>query len=247
MRNIIKNVWKYIMYFITKIYIGFDVYLINKIEKIPKSENTYSQFGQDMYVFEKIFNKKQNGFFVDIGANHPIKCNNTYLFELNNWTGLAIEPQDHLRILWPDMRKTTCLNYVIGPENKQVAFIEGQDNEDGLSGIKDFNKVSEDRQKETTKEQKRLDQILKDNNIEKIDYLSIDVEGYEMNVLESIDFNTVNIKVIGIENDLGFNKIPIIGKKLGSELGNNNIRKFLKSKGYTHKARIICDDFFVKM
>lgn len=236
------------MYFITKIYIGFDVYLINKIEKIPKSENiSYSQFGQDVYVFEKIFNKKQKGVFIDIGANHPIKCNNTYLLELNNWTGLAIEPQNHLRALWPNIRKTTCLDYVIGPENKEVQFIEGQDNEDGLSGIKNFNKVSENKQKEIIKEQKRLEQILDEYNIIDIDYLSIDVEGYEMNVLESIDFNKVNIKVINIENDLGFKKIPIIGKKIGNELGNNNIRKFLKSKGYTHKARIICDDFFVKI
>lgn len=247
LRQFIKHIWKNIMYIITKAYIGKDVYLINELKYIPHNQESYSQFGQDDYVFTKLFKNKQHGIFVDVGGNDPIKCNNTYLLEKNGWTGLAIEPQDNLRVLWKENRNTECLNYVIGPENKQVTFIEGGENEHGLSGIKGYNKVSKENQKEIIKEQKRLDEILKEKDLNNIDYLSIDVEGYEMSVLESIDFNKININIIGVENDLGFKKIPFIGKKLGSELGNKKIREYLHDKGYKHVARIICDDFFIKI
>lgn len=235
------------MYKVAKMYIGNNVYLINEIKYIPHAKESYSQFGQDDYVFTKLFKNKTNGIFVDVGGNHPVKCNNTYLLEKNGWNGIAIEPQDELRKLWPQNRKAQCLDYVIGPEGKEVTFIEGMGDEHGVSGIKGFNKVSTNNGKEIIKKQRRLDEILIENNLTNVDYLSIDVEGYEMSVLESIDFNKINIKILGVENDLGFDKIPFIGKKLGSELGNKEIRQYLKDKGYKYVGRIICDDFFIKI
>jgi FkbM family methyltransferase len=213
--------------------------------KSSKDSDSYSQFGQDVFVLKKIFKNKNNGFFVDIGANHPTDINNTYLLELKGWKGLAIEPQKNLKDLWPEARQTKCLQYVVGPENKKVEFVEGDNNEHVLSGVKGFNKCNDD-QKIVLLEQKRLSDILKEENISNIDYLSIDVEGYEMNVLQSIDFSKINIRTIGIENDIGFKSIPILGRKLGSGLGNNKIRKFLINKGYKYTARIACDDFFIK-
>jgi hypothetical protein len=54
-------------------------------------KNTYSQSTQDLFV-EKITNKKQNGYFLEIGSNHPIIHNNTYLLEKKyNWKGLMVE------------------------------------------------------------------------------------------------------------------------------------------------------------
>jgi FkbM family methyltransferase len=244
-KKIVKKYWKKIMSVFLKIYTGnFSLYIMNDLEKII-DRDFFSQFGQDIYVFNNIFGYKKDGVFVDVGANHPIHGSNTYLLELNGWTGLAVEPQKKLRDIWPQTRKTPCLNYVIGPENKEVSFIEASDEEHGLSGIEGFNKVKNNAKKITVI-QKRLDSLLTENKIESIDYLSIDVEGYEMKVLESIDFSKTKIKLIGLENDLGFKHIPIIGKRLGSELGNNKARNFLKDRGYKYIARIMCDDFFIK-
>ena len=54
--------------------------------------NTYSQLGQDLDVI-KHYNFKENGFFVEIGANDGISLSNTYLLEKKyNWKGLCIEP-----------------------------------------------------------------------------------------------------------------------------------------------------------
>ncbi len=242
----IKYFWKKIMAIVLKIYTNnYSLHIENNPQNL-NSKKFYSQFGQDNFVLEKIFKNRQSGFFVDIGANHPIVCSNTYLLESNGWDGIAIEPQKSLRDLWPSIRKTPCLNYVIGPENKTISFIEANEEEHGLSGVEGFNKVKSKSQKIEV-EQIKLSDLLRKEKINKINYLSIDVEGYEMNVLKSINFDEVNIELIGIENDLGFNKIPLIGKRLGSELGDNKLRKFLEKKGYRYVARIVCDDFFVKV
>jgi len=233
------------MCFALKIYTkDFKLHVVNYYSE-SKGKEHYSQFGQDLFVLN-ILSGENSKTFVDVGGNHPINCSNTYLLELNGWTGIAIEPQEKLRRLWPSFRKTPCLNYVIGPEEKEIIFLESDMGADGLSGIEGFNKCDNNKYKKILVQQKKLNTVLTENYIRKVDYLSIDVEGYEMNVLKSINFSTVDIRLISIENDLGFKWLPFIGEQLGKELGDNKLRKFLKDLGYKHIARIMSDDFFYK-
>lgn len=232
---------------VARIYIlNENVFIINKLENIPKFEESYSQFGQDAFIMNKFFNIKSNGYFVDIGANHPINCNNTYLFEKRGWTGVAIDPQTMFNELWIKNRQTKLLNYVIGDDDKEINFVEGGIENHGLSGVEGFNKLKDKRQNIVKKNQKLLGTILIENNINRIDLLSIDVEGYELTILNNIDFNKIDINVIVIENNIGFTWLPIIGKYIGSELGNNKIRRLLINNGYNQVARIMCDDIFIK-
>lgn len=246
MKRTTKKIWKFFAKIALKIYTrDFSLYIYNNPDFTDlKKRGAHSQFGQDLYVLETL-KTVPHGVFVDVGGNHPITGSNTYLLEQQGWTGIAIEPQEKLRNLWPAARKTECVNYVVGPENKTINFMEGNDDEHGLSGVEGYNKCQTDAKKISV-EQKRLTDILKEKQITHTDYLSIDVEGYEMNVLESIDFTTTDIKLISVENDIGFTWVPLIGKKIGSELGSNSLRKFLKQKGYRYIGRIVCDDFFIK-
>ncbi len=241
----IKKVWKILMRPLLKIYSGnLHLFIVNDPRFLPEKKH-YSQFGQDIYVFENIFKEKENGVFVDIGGNHPVNDNNTYLLEEKGWTGVAFEPQEFLSKLWPENRKTNCLPYVIGENEEDVIFVEGDDSEHGLSGVDLFNKCSHSSKKIKVK-QKKLSTVLGSLKIKTIDYLSIDVEGYEINVLKGIDFSECNIELIGVENDKGLDFIPFFGKKLSSEFGGIKIRRYLRKKGYKHIARIFCDDFFIK-
>ncbi len=246
MKRHIKKIWKFCSKIGLRLYVknpSLYVYNNPNFEDLS-SRGAHSQFGQDLFVLDTLKNV-QNGVFVDVGGNDPIEGSNTYLLEQKGWSGIAIEPQEKLRRLWPAARKAECLNYVVGPENKTISFIEGNADEHGLSGVEGYNKCQDD-SKKISVEQKRLTDILKEKNINHLDYLSIDVEGYEMNVLESIDFPTSNIRLISIENDIGFTRIPLIGKRIGTELGNNKLRRFLEDKGYTYIGRIVSDDFFIK-
>lgn len=244
MKKHVKKIWKTIMIPLVKFY-TLNPTLVIKNQLQDYTLETHSQFGQDLFVLEYIFKNKNTGFFIDIGGNHPIHCNNTFLLEKKGWTGIALEPQEFLRKLWKDARSTPCLPYAIGPENKTITFVEGLE-EDGLSGVQGHNKVTK-ASHAIQVEQITLTQLAKQYNIDYIDYVSIDVEGYEMEVLKGIDFDSLNIKVIGIENDIAFTWLPILGKKLGAELGSNSLRNFIISKGYKYIGRIMCDDFFIKI
>jgi FkbM family methyltransferase len=257
-----KRLWKAAMRVLVRIYTSnYSLYVYNSRAALTdddicrmygegalipsKGKQSYSEYGQDAFVLRRVYKSKANGIFVDVGANHPTLNSNTYLLELNGWSGLAMEPQTWLSQQWPILRKTPCLDCVAGSEDKDVVFIEATE-QVGLSGVDGFNKVSGGYTKKTVK-QKALRDILRQHAIDEIDYLSIDVEGYEMNVLEGIDFERVKVRLIGIENDLGFKWLPLLGKRFGFELGSNEIRRYLRKKGFKQIARIVCDDFFIPL
>ena len=72
--------------------------------------------------------------------------------------------------------------------------------------------------------------ILQDNNITHIDYLSIDTEGGELDIIKSIDFNKIAIDVIDVENNYH----------------DDEFQKFLATKGYKLESHLGVDDIFKK-
>jgi len=75
----------------------------------------------------------------------------------------------------------------------------------------------------------RLRDVIRDNNLYHIDYLSIDTEGNELNVLKSIDFNSCRIQFISAENN---DRTP-------------DVKHFLKEKGYDFANNICGDDIYI--
>ena len=184
----------------------------------------HSQDNQDKYLETNIFKGYKNGFYVDVGAHDGISINNTLYFEKNNnWRGINIEPIksvfDKLVINRPN---NINLNCAVCNNDGETDFLCNTGYTEMISGIKDnFDIRHLDRlQRENIQyesitevikvETKKLETILYENDISHINYLSIDVEGAEFEVIKSINFDKVFIDVIGFENNYNDVSLPIV-------------------------------------
>ncbi len=161
---------------------------------------------------------------MDIGAHDGISINNTLFFERNhNWTGINVEPlQDVYNKLIVNRPNSVNLNCAICNTEGISEFICNKGYTEMISGLKDhydprhFNRLNrENIQMGSSTEiinvnTRRIESICDEYNVKHINYLSIDVEGAEFDVIKSINFDKVFIDVIGFENNYDDVSIPII-------------------------------------
>tara|TARA_B110000977_G_scaffold171858_1_gene223798 strand:- start:566 stop:1318 length:753 start_codon:yes stop_codon:yes gene_type:complete len=217
---------------------------LNTIKNKRKLDNTIkclpyfcSQFGQDLFVLNEL-NFKKNGFFVEFGATNGINGSNTYLLENKfNWRGILAEPA---KIFYDELNKNRkCfIETNLVWKNSQSRLLFHEDFAGGLSTIKKF--IDHDTQirkknKEYILETISLNDLLVKYNAPKIiDYLSIDTEGSEFNILNNFDFNKYKFRIITCEHNFTPNK--------------NKIHKLLTKNGYVKKHSSLVsfvDDWYV--
>jgi FkbM family methyltransferase len=192
-----------------------------------------SQDNQDRYLETNIFKGHKSGFYVDVGAHDGISINNTLYFEqTHQWTGINIEPIkkvfDNLIVNRPS---NINLNCAVCNNDGETEFICNTGYTEMISGIKDtfddrhFQRLySENAEMGSTTEvirvnTKRLETIFDEHRVSHVNYLSIDVEGAEFEVIKSINFSKVFIDVIGFENNYDDVSVPIVA--------------YLENQGYT--------------
>lgn len=213
----------------------------------------YSQVGQDQYLNESVFAFKETGFFVEVGASDGIKLSNTLFFEESmRWNGVCIEPN-------PTAYRDLCLNRecvtydcAIDVTEGQVEFTKNVGYTEQLSGITNYydprqvSRISEwidgnaddggvapnSGSSETIQVQsRRLDSIFRDRQITEVDYISIDVEGAELPVVQSINYDEVMVHVIGFEANWSESAPPVI--------------EHLSQTGFVHLANVGHDVFMI--
>jgi FkbM family methyltransferase len=198
----------------------------------------YSQFGQDRYLFEKFFKEKKNGVFVDVGANDGVTFNNSYFFEKNlGWTGICVEPIPKVFAQLQKVRKAHCVQGCIrsGQENARFFHVKGGKIAEMFSGLADqYDSQQFLRAQYEIEECKGsveiitvkcfdLTSLLLKNGITHVDYLSVDTEGGELEILQSLDFQSIQVDIIDVENNsreksfrkflepLGYRKVAVLG------------------------------------
>lgn len=184
----------------------------------------FGQFGQDKFLEERVFKSYKKGIFVDVGAHDGLYINNTLFFEKEmEWSGINIEP---IPALYEKLEKNRpeCknYNYAVSNEDGDADFILNTGYTEPISGLakqydpRHWNRLVNEIQNNGGGTQIvkvktiRLESLLEKNNIDTIQYLSIDVEGAEFDVIKSINFDKVFIDVIGFENNYNDTTIPIV-------------------------------------
>lgn len=141
-----------------------------------------SQAGQDEWVHSII---GDSGYFVDVGAHDGVTHSNTYALEQLGWTGVCVEPNDDVFLELVNRRSAACLCYPISDEFKRRPF-------DGIAIGQGNNRICYPL--------KNALAVVQAPPI--IDYLSIDVEGHELEVLAGMDFDRWHVRLITIEHNL---------------------------------------------
>ena len=165
---------------------------------------TYSDcFGEDLFV-NNYFSEVDKGFYIDIGCNQPKINSLTYSLYKKGWKGLNCDISERCIQLYRFFRERDInLNIAVGKIEKQVKsfiFYENCTMNTVDEKFKKHTSQSVNKVPEVRKiKQKSLNQILVENNVTDIDYLNIDVEGYEMNVLNGFNLKKYNPKLISIE------------------------------------------------
>lgn len=186
-----------------------------------------------------IFGFKQDGFFVDIGAHDGISLSNTKFLEEIGWEGICIEPHPNVFKKLVENRKCSCINCAVWSEDTVVEFLSLSGYTEMLSGIlESYDSRHYQRIKGELSsyggnseiiqiEAKKFETLV---NRKEIDFLSIDTEGSELQILDKIDFSKFNIKAICIENNFFEKKFT----------------DFMKSKGYELHTNVFIDFIYVK-
>ena len=201
----------------------------------------FSQYKQDEHV-DSILKRKENGFFVDIGAHNGKTGSNSFFFEkYRNWSGICIEPGPNEFKTLANNRKSININCCVSNYEgvSNFTYINGYSNM--LSGLtenydpKHLLRISRElrsfggEQKEIKVPVRTLCSILEEHKAYEIDYCSIDTEGSEYEIIKDFDFSKFKIKILSIENNYE----------------HKNIRDTLSKNGYNFH-RLKCDDIFVK-
>lgn len=186
-----------------------------------------SQAGQDLVV-DQVMKGKRGGTFVDVGGYDGTTGSNTFFLETHRgWTGALVEPVPAQLAKAENIRRCPCLGVAVAAQEGEADFIEITQGYTQMSGLADsYNKgllatVRKNKQHEekTLKVQtKTLSGILKDAGLSNPDFVSLDIEGGELECLKSFPFADHNIAIWAIENNTATPEIKKIMDANGYDL-----------------------------
>jgi FkbM family methyltransferase len=182
-----------------------ETYLIVRSCPIPKqagNDKFYSQSFED-YILSMVFADIDKGTYIDIGANNPMSGNVTRFFYEKGWTGINIEPiKRWYEVLLKERSRDVNLNIGVSNKEGELEFFHIENAE----VLSTFNpKVAATHAKQNMPstsyrvQVQSLNQILSDHPLKEINFVKIDVEGVEKEVLEGIDFKKHRPQVFLLE------------------------------------------------
>lgn len=196
---------------------------INFLKQMPREhlgelfqllDQSKSQFFQDLFVLSSL-DFKRGGFFVEFGATNGVDLSNSWLLEKRyDWDGIVAEPARHWHANLKKNRGCRISTACVWKESGQKLVFNETKNTD-LSTLDAFTKTdmhatSRHSSKKYEVETVSLNDLLRENNAPKhIDYISIDTEGSELDIISHFNFSDYTISVMTVEHNFSENREKI--------------------------------------
>ncbi len=203
---------------------------------------SYSQEGEDL-ILKRFFGEKADGFYIDIGAHHPYRFSNTYLFYKKGWNGINIDPLPGAKEKFQQERPRD-INLEIGVSSQEQELVYYMFNEPALNTFSKLEAQKKDglgiyriidKKSIKTIPLRQIFQIHLPSEII-IDFMTIDVEGLDLEVLQSSDWNLYRPRIVLVED--------LKKQSLESFIKDSELYKFLCSQNYSFTAKSYNTLFF---
>ncbi|MGI0481008.1 FkbM family methyltransferase [Geminocystis sp. CENA526] len=219
----------------------FIKYILHCLKYDPFFVRSYSQEGEDL-LLQRFFGDKKKGFYVDVGAHHPKRFSNTLIFYRRGWNGINIDAMPgSMKLFSKERPRDINLEIPISKEPKTLTYFQfdepalnGFDEQLSLTREKSTNyKIVSKKEIKTSTLKEILEQHLTEQ--QEIDFLSVDVEGLDLEVLQSNNWLKFRPKMVLVE----------CLKSSLSQITNDQIYYFLTEKGYKIYAKTVNTVFFI--
>ena len=225
-----KKIEKKIKDYLIKLYPLNKLYFFLKILKKSKKRYHYADNGEDV-IIQGLFNHRKDGFYIDVGCYHPIRASLTHLLYKKGWKGVNIDISEDTINLFKIARPNDK-NINIGIADKVGEdFYYQSSHINQANSFKYYDDVKKVKIKITT-----LDNIIKNLEIKKIDFLNIDVEYTDFKVLQGLNLNSVRPTLIAIEDNDAFDIADLV---------NSDIYKYLINKEYFLYSKLNCTNLYL--
>lgn len=207
----------------------------------PMISDSYSQYGQDRFLIDEIFKGARAGTFVEIGALDGVTYSNTALLERRyDWTGVCMEPLPTAFEQLKGARRCVCVQAAAAAQPGKLLFGANAGHGAALSGRIDTcpplhaERIDRESSKYGFERQTievdavRAADVLRENGMTTVDYVSIDVEGGELEALKGLLDDDITVRVISAENNYG----------------TDEVRRFLEARGYLRITSVGDDDIY---
>lgn len=210
--------------------------LFRKIYYEKYSKKSYSISAVDL-VIDRLFSNIKKGIYVDIGCNHPIKYNNTYLLYKRGWDGINIDLDKKSIVQFNKLRKNdTNINTLVTSKDDEEKLFYFYHERSAINTIsKDLADSRTTKPKKVLKlKGKTINTIIESTRYKnkKINLISIDIENYEYEALENFDFHKYKVDAIVAEiTDIKQKNLEIYKQNIDYIL-NSNLYKLLIKNNY---------------
>ena len=200
-----------------------------------------AQHGEEFFIWEQL-SFKPRGTFVEIGAYDGVSLSNSLFFEQLGWKGVLVEAHPELSERCRRARpEATVVHAALGPADGGLVSFSMVSGQSGLDTLSFVSTTSQHRARIASRcgaitqvevPARTLRSVMDEVGLSEVDWISVDVEGFELGVLQGADLGSCRPRVIMVEDN--------------SAGADSRVADYLSKFGYRVEQRLGCNDLYIR-